>query len=91
MSYPQERKEAILQKMMPPSHQTIKAIAASEGVSEATLYKWRKEARGLGRLLPAGESTPKGWCSTDKFSAVLGSVDILWIKSANLLNLISLT
>jgi transposase-like protein len=71
MGYPSERKEAILKKMLPPNNKTIKELAQEEGISEATLYNWRKTARGEGRLLPDGETTPAGWCAADKFAAVV--------------------
>jgi transposase-like protein len=73
MGYPRERKEAVLRKMLPPSNKTIKELAQEEGVSEATLYNWRKAARAQGRLLPDGDSTPAGWCASDKFAAVVES------------------
>jgi len=74
MRYPRERKEAVLKKMLPPNNQTIKELAKEEGVSEATLYNWRKAARAEGRLLPDGDSTPAGWSAADKFAAVLETV-----------------
>ena len=73
MSYPRERKEAILKKMLPPNNKTIKELAKEEGISEAALYSWRKAARAEGRLLPDGDTTPAGWGAADKFAAVLGS------------------
>ena len=42
-----------------------------KGISEATLYNWRKAARAEGRLLPDGDPTPKGWTAADKFAAVI--------------------
>jgi len=42
-----------------------------EDFSEATLHKWRAEARGKGRLLPDADVGPRGWSSRDKFAAVL--------------------
>lgn len=71
MRYSPERKEAVLKKMLPPANKTIKEIAREEGISEATLYNWRKAARAEGRLLPDGDATPAGWSSADKFAAVL--------------------
>ena len=71
MAYPSERKEAILKKMLPPNSKTIKELAAEEGISEASLYSWRKAARAEGRLLPNGDTTPAGWGAADKFAAVL--------------------
>lgn len=71
MQYPNERKEAILKKMLPPNNKTIKELAQEEGISEVTLYNWRKAARAEGRLMPDGDTTPTGWSSADKFAAVV--------------------
>jgi transposase-like protein len=71
MGYPAERKEAVLKKMLPPHNKTIPELAEEEGISEGTLYNWRKAARAEGRLMPDGDSTPQGWASVDKFAAVL--------------------
>jgi len=71
MKYPKERKEAILKKMLPPHPKSIVEIAKEEGISEATLYNWRQDARAEGRLLPDGDSTPSGWTAADKFAAVV--------------------
>ena len=59
MGYSQERKESVLKKMLPPENLSIAAIAKEEAISEATLYKWRNEARGKGRLMPDSDNTPK--------------------------------
>jgi len=71
MGYPRERKEAVLKKMLPPNNKPIPEIANEEGISQGTLYNWRKAARAEGRLLPDGDQTPQGWVSADKFAAVL--------------------
>lgn len=71
MSYPSERKEAVLKKMLPPNNKSIPELAKEEGIGEGTLYNWRKAARAEGRLMPDGDSTPKGWVSADKFAAVV--------------------
>ena len=52
MRYPPERKESVLRKMMPPHNRSIKQLAQEEGISEATLFNWRKHAREKGILLP---------------------------------------
>jgi transposase-like protein len=69
--YSEERKEAVLRKMLPPHNRSLKALAAEEGISEATLYNWRRQARAQGRLLPDGDASPQGWSASDKFAAVV--------------------
>ena len=76
MRYSPERKEAVLKKMMPPHNRTIKELAAEEGISEASLYNWRQEARSKGILMPDGDAGPEGWNARDKFAAVLESATL---------------
>ena len=45
MKYSQERKQAVLAKLAPPHQRTVKDVAAEEGISPATLYHWRQQAR----------------------------------------------
>ena len=71
MGYPQARKESVLKKMLPPGNSSIAALAKQEGISGATLYLWRKQARGQGKLMPDSDNTPNGWSSRDKFAAVM--------------------
>ncbi len=76
MRYSAERKEAILRKMAPPHNRTVPDLAAEEGISEATLYNWRKEARSKGLLLPDGKVSPEGWTTKDKFAAVVETASL---------------
>lgn len=71
MKYTDERREAVLRKLLPPHNRTVTSLAEEEGICAATLYNWRKQARRAGRLLPANGSEPEGWSSRDKFNAVL--------------------
>ena len=71
MGYSPERKSAVLKRMLPPNNVAIRQLAHEEGISEATLHKWRSEARGKGQLLPDANAGPEGWSSRDKFAAVL--------------------
>ncbi|SHO51475.1 Transposase [Desulfopila aestuarii DSM 18488] len=71
MKYSQERKEAVLRKMMPPHNRSISQLAKEEGISDPTLYNWRNEARRKGILLPDSDASPEGWTARDKFAAVI--------------------
>ncbi len=73
MRYTKERKEAILKKMMPPRNRSVNELAKEEGIGEATLYNWRREARNRGLLLPDSDSGSQGWSARDKFNAVIES------------------
>lgn len=70
--YPDERRAAALAKLMPPNSRTVSEVAAEEGVSAATIYNWRKQARDRGQCLPDAQADgPEGWTAKDKFAAVL--------------------
>lgn len=73
MGYPLERKAAVLKRMLPPHNMAIRQLSQEEGISEGTLYNWRTQARGEGKLLdlPEADAGPEGWSSRDKFAAVL--------------------
>ena len=71
MKYSQERKQAVLAKLAPPHQRTIKNVTAEEGISPATLYHWRQQARLNGGLFPDAGADPKGWTARDKFTAVM--------------------
>ena len=71
MAYSPERKAAVLTKMLPPNNMPLGQLAKEEGISHATLTKWRAEARAKGQFLPDANSGPEGWTSRDKHSAVI--------------------
>ena len=73
MGYSPERKSAVLKRMLPPHTMAIRQLSQEEGISEATLHKWRAEARSKGQLLldADADAGPEGWTSRDKFAAVL--------------------
>ncbi|RII83235.1 hypothetical protein CJO09_06415 [Neopusillimonas maritima] len=71
MKYSPERREAILAKLEAPYNRTVSELATEEGISAATLYNWRKQARRTGRLLPNASTSTEGWSSRHKFNAVL--------------------
>ena len=71
VAYSAERKAAVLKKMLPPNNVPLRRLSQDEGISEATLHSWRKEARDKGQLLPDADAGPEGWSSRDKFAAVV--------------------
>jgi transposase-like protein len=82
MKYSEERRAAILSKLLPPDSRSVAEVAAEEGVSVPTLYAWLKQARGNGRLLPDHGQDPEGWTSRDKFSAVVETAAMSEIEVA---------
>jgi len=71
VKYSEERKRSVLAKLSPPHNRTIKEVSEEEGLSPATLYSWRRQARERGQLFPDAGSPAEGWTARDKFAAVL--------------------
>lgn len=69
--YSKEFKDNILKQMMPPNSKAVCDIAKETGVSEQSLYKWKKAAKVAGIVTPAGESSSERWSTEDKFLVVL--------------------
>jgi len=46
--------------MLPPNSMAIRQRSQEEGISEATLHKWRADTRGKGQLLPDADVGPQG-------------------------------
>jgi transposase-like protein len=57
--------------MLPPNNAPLGRLSQEEGISRATLVKWRAEARAKGQFLPDAKAGPEGWTSTDKLAAVI--------------------
>lgn len=74
--YSAERKEAVIQKMMPPTNIPIPQLAEETGISDVTLYNWRKQARVEGMAVPADGKNPEKWSSEDKFAIVLEAASL---------------
>jgi transposase-like protein len=57
--------------MLPPNNVPLGRLSQAEGISRATLAKWRAEARAKGQFLPDANTGPEGWTSADKLAAVI--------------------
>ncbi len=50
--YSEEFKQLVIKKMMPPNPVPVSQLCKDTGVSDVTLYKWRKEYRNRGIAVP---------------------------------------
>jgi transposase-like protein len=69
--YSAERKEAILRRMMPPENKPISELAKENGITEQTLYTWRRNLKSQGVPVPGNGKNAEEWSSKDKFGVVL--------------------
>jgi len=76
VKYSDERRHALLARLCAPDNSSIRKLAAEKGISEATLYNWRKKARERGGRYPDAGADAEGWTARDKFAAVLETAAI---------------
>ena len=69
--YSEELKASVIQRMMPPNNVPIAQLVKETGITDATLYTWRKKMRAQGVPVPGDGQNPEQWRSEDKFAVVL--------------------
>ena len=69
--YSDERKEAVLSKLLPPYNLSVSELSQQEGISRATLYNWRKQANLKGHPMPSQKSTSDNWSAEAKLATVI--------------------
>ena len=74
--YPEERKQAILAKMLPPHNMSVSALSQAEGVSKQTLYTWRAQAKSRGEPVPGPITSVDDWSSEAKLAAVVETASL---------------
>lgn len=57
--------------MMPPNPVSVTQLCRDTGVSDVTLYKWRKEYRNKGVSVPSNSKKSKDWTAEDKLAVVI--------------------
>jgi transposase len=74
--YSEARKQSMLKKMMPPLNVPVSQLVKETGISDCTLYTWRKEARLKGVVVPGNGKNAKDWSSENKFAVVVETLSL---------------
>ncbi len=69
--YSAEFKESIIKKMIPPNPISVSQLVKETGISDVTLYKWRKDYGSLGIAVPANRNNSDRWIAEDKLAVVI--------------------
>ena len=76
-SYTQERKSALLNKLLPPNNRPVAEIAQAEGVATTTLYHWLKQHKQQENHMNQSDSSPKPhWTNEAKLAMLLESASL---------------
>ncbi len=69
--YSDEFKASVVTRMMPPNAVPVSRLSQETGVSDVTLYKWRKTYRDRGIAVPGDTRNPENWTAEDKLAVVI--------------------
>ena len=69
--YSAERKAAVLGKLLPPRSLSVREWAREEGISDVTLYHWRKQAMAMGEMGVVEKKAPETWSGEAKLAVVV--------------------
>ena len=70
MKYSKRFKESVLRKVLPPENRSIPEVAREMGISDQTVYNWKKMVEN-GKLLLEEESSPNSTGRLEKFNLLL--------------------
>jgi len=56
---------------MPPNPVSVSKLSRDTGVSDVTLYKWRKYYRNQGVAVPSNKKNSEDWTAEDKLAVVI--------------------
>jgi len=76
-----EMKMSIVKRMMPPHNEAVSKISKECGVSETTLYKWKKAAMSQG-MTTGGNVLPERWNTQEKFAVVVETASLSEVELA---------
>ena len=74
--YSPERRASVLNKFLPPYNKTVVEVAREEGISEQTLYNWRKKLREEGQVVPGKKSSSEDWSAEARLAVVIESASL---------------
>src|SRR5690554_1001221 len=80
--FSEEFKYSIVRRMMPPENESVASLSKETGLTETTLYNWKKRAKSKGMAVPGGEKVSERWSTQDKFSIVIETATLSEIELA---------
>lgn len=69
--YSDERRAAVLKKLLPPLNEPIAKVSAQENIGQQTLYNWRAQARREGVPAPGPDRIGDNWSGEAKFAVAV--------------------
>lgn len=80
--YSEEFKQSIIQKMMPPNNVSVRQLAHDTGISDVTLYSWRKQALSQGVPVPGDGKNPDQWNPENQLAVIIETATLNEVELA---------
>lgn len=71
MKYSKRIKQSALRKVLPPENRSVSEVAREIGISEQTIYNWKKSAENGTLILDAEQTSPVSLSSAEKLSLLV--------------------
>jgi transposase len=72
MKYSRRMKESALRKVLPPENRSISEVALEMGISDQTIYSWKRQAEN-GTLSLEGAESPRETVQLERYNLLLES------------------
>ncbi len=72
MKYSRRMKESVLRKVLPPENRSVSEVAIEMGISEQTIYSWKRQAEN-GTLPMEGTGSPRETVQLERYNLLLES------------------
>ncbi len=80
--YSEERKSAVVKKLLPPLNRSVAAVAREEGITDVTLYHWRKQAMNRGEAVPGNKAVAEDWPAEARLAVVVATTTLSAVEVA---------
>jgi transposase-like protein len=70
-SYSEERRSAVLSKLLPPQNRSVLQVSQEERISVGTLYHWLEKAKMKGEVVPGNKKTTDAWSAEARLAVVI--------------------
>ena len=80
--YSDELKASVLKRMMPPQSLSVAALSRETGITEVTLYHWRKQARNRGEVVPGNKPLSDDWPAEARLAVVIATSTLSEVETA---------
>ncbi len=77
--YSEERKTAVLRKLLPPMNMSVAEVSRQEGIATVKLYAWRNQVKAVEVRVPGANKVADEWSAEAKLAIVIETAGLFEI------------